>query len=93
MSKTYYDTPLWDSSLSIEERLDYLLSEMTLEEKIQSMGTGNPEIERLGVPAFQVGGETPTWVEKLHMACRRVMIKNLMFMSRISQRFFKILLA
>ena len=87
MSKTYYDTPLWDSSLSIEERLDYLLSEMTLEEKIQSMGTGNPEIERLGVPAFQVGGE------KLHMACRRVMIKNLMFMSRISQRFFKILLA
>ena len=42
MSKTYYDTPLWDSSLSIEERLDYLLSEMTLEEEIQSMGTGNP---------------------------------------------------
>ena len=86
MSKTYYDTPLWDSSLSIEERLDYLLSEMTLEEKIQSMGTGNPEIERLGVPAFQVGGEAAHGVQARQ-------IKNLMFMSRISQRFFKILLA
>ena len=85
MSKTYYDTPLWDSSLSIEERLDYLLSEMTLEEKIQSMGTGNPEIERLGVPAFQVGGEAAHGVQARH--------ENLMIMSRISQRFFKILLA
>ena len=66
MSKTYYDTPLWDSSLSIEERLDYLLSEMTLEEKIQSMGTGNPEIERLGVPAFQVGGEAAHGVQARH---------------------------
>ena len=66
MSKTYYDTPLWDSSLSIEERLDYLLSEMTLEEKIQSMGTGNPEIERPGVPAFQVGGEAAHGVQARH---------------------------
>ena len=66
MSKTYYDTPLWDSSLSIEERLDYLLSGMTLEEKIQSMGTGNPEIERLGVPAFQVGGEAAHGVQARH---------------------------
>ena len=66
MSKTYYDTPLWDSSLSIEERLDYLLSEMTLEEKIQSMGTGNPEIERLGVPAFHVGGEAAHGVQARH---------------------------
>ena len=27
-------TPFWDSSLSIEERLDWLLAEMTLEEKL-----------------------------------------------------------
>lgn len=27
------NTPLWDNSLSIEERLDYLTGAMTLEEK------------------------------------------------------------
>ena len=50
MSKTYYDTPLWDSSLSIEERLDYLLSEMTLEERYR---VWEPAIPRSNGWAFR----------------------------------------
>ena len=36
----YKGTPLWDNSLPIEERLDYLIRELTLEEKISSLTTG-----------------------------------------------------
>ncbi|RKI42571.1 beta-glucosidase [bacterium D16-51] len=57
MEQSYYDTPLWDNSLSEEERLDYLLGQLTLEEKFNCLGTGCPAIERLGIPAFSVGGE------------------------------------
>ena len=42
-------TPLWDYSLPIEERLDYLVSELTLEEKVQCLTTGCPDVERLGI--------------------------------------------
>lgn len=55
--KDYEETPLWNSGLSAEERLDYLLEEMTPEEKFQCLGTGNIEIPRLGIPKFGVGGE------------------------------------
>ncbi|MDD7402979.1 MAG: glycoside hydrolase family 3 C-terminal domain-containing protein [Butyribacter sp.] len=55
--KKYLETPLWDNNKSEDERLDYLLSELTLEEKFQCLGTGNIEIPRLGIPAFGVGGE------------------------------------
>lgn len=53
----YKTTPLWDDNLTEKERIDYLLGELTLEEKFQSLGTGSPEIPRLGIPAFGVGGE------------------------------------
>ena len=53
----YKTTPLWDDNLTEKERIDYLLGELTLEEKFQSLGTGSPEISRLGIPAFGVGGE------------------------------------
>ena len=43
------NTPLWDNSLSIEERLDYLTGAMTLEEKIHCLTTGCPDIPRLGI--------------------------------------------
>lgn len=64
--KQYYDTPLWDDSLTAEERIDYLLGEMTWEEKLMSLGTGNPEIPRLGVPRFGVGGEGAHGVQARH---------------------------
>lgn len=57
MKKSYYDTPLWNSSLSEEDRLNYLLEQLTLEEKFACLGTGCPAIERLGIPEFSVGGE------------------------------------
>ncbi len=53
----YMETPLWDCNKSEKERLAYLLSEMTMEEKLQCMGTGCPAIPRLGVPEFYLGGE------------------------------------
>lgn len=57
MEKNYLDTSLWDSALPEKERLDYLLENLTLEEKFECLGTGCPSIERLGITAFFVGGE------------------------------------
>ena len=66
MYKDYKQTPLWDSGLSEEERLQYLLQELTLDEKFACLGTGNPAIERLGIPAFGVGGEGAHGVQARH---------------------------
>lgn len=66
MYKDYKNTPLWNSGLSEEERLQYLLQELTLDEKIACLGTGNPAIERLGIPAFGVGGEGAHGVQARH---------------------------
>lgn len=63
----YLDTPLWDESLDIEERLDYLIGELTLEEKLNMLGTGSPEIERLGIcRQMTLGGEAAHGVEARH---------------------------
>lgn len=53
----YLRTPLWNPRLTARERLCYLLSQLTMKEKLQCMGTGCPAFPRLGVPAFGVGGE------------------------------------
>lgn len=66
MYKDYKQTPLWNSGLSEEERLQYLLQELTLDEKFACLGTGNPAIERLGIPAFGVGGEGAHGVQARH---------------------------
>lgn len=62
----YMDTPLWDSRLDIEERLDYLVGELSLEEKIQCLTTGCPDIERLGIRASYMGGEAAHGIEARH---------------------------
>ncbi len=49
--------PLSDTTLSAEERLDWLLDEMTMDEKLRCFATTAPAIERLGIPGFSVGGE------------------------------------
>lgn len=64
--KDYLQTPLWNVNLTQEERLKYLLSQLTLEEKLQCMGTGCPCIPRLGIPAFNVGGEGAHGVQARH---------------------------
>lgn len=63
---TFKNTPLWDSSLPLDSRLDYLLEQLTLEEKFQCLGTGCPAIERLGIEEFYVGGEGAHGVQARH---------------------------
>ncbi len=52
-------TPLYlDPSYSFEERTQDLLSRMTLEEKLSQMMSRTPApLDRLGIPAYQWGGE------------------------------------
>lgn len=64
--KEYWKTPLWDNSLTPGERLDYLLEEMTLEEKLQCLGTGCIAIERLGISPFYMGGEGAHGIQARH---------------------------
>lgn len=64
--KDYKKTPLWDVSLPLEKRLDYLMAELTLEEKLLCLGTGCPQIPRLGIPEFHVGGEGAHGVQARH---------------------------
>lgn len=53
-----------DPSLPVDERVDDLVSKMTLEEKVDQMINRAPAIERLGVPAFN------WWNEALHGVAR-----------------------
>lgn len=53
----------FDTSLTNEERLDWLMSEMTIDEKLRCMATEVPDIERLGIHGFNVGGEAAHGVE------------------------------
>ncbi len=54
------DSPFRDPSLPIAERVDDLVSRMTLEEKVTQMMHAAPAIPRLGVPAYN------WWSEGLH---------------------------
>lgn len=62
----YKTTPLWNNKLPIEERLTYLINELTLEEKIKSLTTSCPDIERLGIKATSMGGEAAHGIEARH---------------------------
>ncbi len=54
----------WDTTLDINQRVDDLVSRMTLEEKVSQMLNEAPAIERLGVPAYN------WWSEALHGVAR-----------------------
>ena len=43
------NTPLWDASLDINERLDWLLEALNLDEKCRMFSTLTPEVARLGI--------------------------------------------
>ena len=58
--------PLWNNELDIEKRLDFLLDNLTLDEKICCLSNANPEIERRGIRAFNVGGEGAHGVQARH---------------------------
>ncbi|HET6558626.1 MAG TPA: glycoside hydrolase family 3 C-terminal domain-containing protein [Prolixibacteraceae bacterium] len=53
-----------NTSLSTQERVENLLSEMTLQEKIDQLRYQSPAIERLGIPAYN------WWNESLHGVAR-----------------------
>lgn len=53
-----------NTSLSFEERTEDLVSNLTLEEKVQLMRYDSPEIKRLGIPAYN------WWNECLHGVAR-----------------------
>jgi len=53
MSKQMY----LDPSLTLEERVSDLISQLTTEEKIGFLHTHHPVVERLGINSYNVGGE------------------------------------
>ena len=59
-----YEYPFLNPELSIEDRVDDLISRMTVEEKIGQMMYNAPAIERLGVPEYN------WWNECLHGVAR-----------------------
>ena len=52
--------------LDIEKRLDFLINSLTLDEKISCMSNANPDIDRLGIRAFNIGGEGAHGVQARH---------------------------
>lgn len=60
---TYKNTPFGDSSLDIEKRIDWLLDELTVDEKCTLLSSSSNDIERLGINAMGVGGEAAHGVE------------------------------
>ena len=56
--------PYKDTSLPLEQRVNDLVSRMTLEEKVMQVGHTAPAIPRLGVPAYN------WWNEGLHGVAR-----------------------
>ena len=49
-------TPLFDTNLSVSERADWIISQLTVEEKVQCFA-GHPAFDRIGLPEFRFGGE------------------------------------
>jgi len=54
---TRYEFPFQDPSLSIDKRVDDLVSRMTLEEKASQMNASAPPIDRLKVPGYYARNE------------------------------------
>ncbi|MFR5829965.1 MAG: glycoside hydrolase family 3 N-terminal domain-containing protein [Lachnospiraceae bacterium] len=63
MEEKNRQNPFWNARLPIEERLDWLLANMTLEEKITCMASTMPELPRFGIDMSYVGGEAAHGVE------------------------------
>ena len=57
---TAQDFPFQDTSLTVDERVEDLLSRLTLDEKLSMMEHRNPAIPSLGLPAYS------WWNEALH---------------------------
>ncbi len=49
--------PYFDTTLSLEDRVNDLLKRMTIEEKIGILPVDQSSVKRLGVPKYKIGGE------------------------------------
>ncbi len=63
-AQDYKSFPMWNPSLSIEERVTDLVSRLTAEEKVKQMLNAAPAVTRLGIPAYD------WWNETLHGVAR-----------------------
>ena len=54
------ELPFWNPDLPLKQRVDDLVSRLTLEEKVAQLLHGAPAVERLGIPAYN------WWNEALH---------------------------
>src|SRR3954464_14699132 len=63
-AQEYKSFPMWNSSLPIAERVNDVVSRMTLEEKVKQMLNATPAIDRLGILPFD------WWNETLHGVAR-----------------------
>ena len=61
--KTTYDYPFQNPRLSVDERVENLISLLTPEEKVGLMMNGSISIDRLGIPAYN------WWSEACHGIC------------------------
>src|SRR5512136_1531363 len=64
LTATHQNSITCDLSRSFEERVNDLVSRMTVEEKVSQMGSVAPAIERLGIPQYN------WWNEGLHGIAR-----------------------
>jgi beta-glucosidase len=63
-AQEYKSFPMWDPSLPIEQRVNDVVSRLTLEEKVKQMLNATPAVPRLGIPAYD------WWNETLHGVAR-----------------------
>lgn len=63
-AQDYRSFPMWNTKLSTEQRVNDLVSRLTLEEKVAQMLNAAPAIQRLGIPAYE------WWNEVLHGVAR-----------------------
>lgn len=63
-AQEYKSFPMWNTSLPVEQRVNDVVSRLTLEEKVGQMLNATPAIQRLGIPAYD------WWNEVLHGVAR-----------------------
>ncbi|HSC53266.1 MAG TPA: glycoside hydrolase family 3 C-terminal domain-containing protein [Phnomibacter sp.] len=63
-AQDYTKYPMWNPKLPIEQRVNDVISRLTLEEKVAQMLNGTPAVPRLGIPAYD------WWNEVLHGVAR-----------------------
>lgn len=63
-TQDYKSFPMWNTKLSFEQRVNDLVSRLTLEEKVAQMLNAAPAVPKLGIPAYD------WWNETLHGVAR-----------------------